>query len=40
MANLKEDDNAMREILINAKVIAVVGKSGFGMTGCVMIFSS
>ncbi len=27
MSNLKEDDNAMRDVLINAKVIAVVGHS-------------
>lgn len=27
MSNLKEDDKAMREVLINAKVIAVVGHS-------------
>ena len=27
MPNLKEDDNAMREVLTNAKVIAVVGHS-------------
>jgi hypothetical protein len=27
MPNLKEDDNAMRDVLINAKVIAVVGHS-------------
>jgi predicted CoA-binding protein len=27
MSNLKEDDKAMRDVLINAKVIAVVGHS-------------
>ena len=27
MPNLKEDDNAMRDVLINAKAIAVVGHS-------------
>jgi predicted CoA-binding protein len=28
MPNLKGDDNAMRDVLIHAKVIAVVGHSG------------